>query len=162
MSYHSSIYTYPLIHLSISLSIHPLISPSHYVELFWTRSNKFKHTVQDDQVKINHVLDGLNIEWYTSQNCKYIDHCAITGLSPTGLNVTLLPHDQVCRSCDLKNKPHYYIWHSRASRKEPSKEIKAKEGGVWFLREDWKTVFQQSNLLGNNLIRTLLAVKSKI
>lgn len=107
--------------------------------------------VQDDQVRVNKILHQSAIKWFVAKDCPDFSHCTVTGLTKEGINVTLLSQDIICRqSC--KKDHNYYIWHGRASRSNPSKMSKAREGDAWFLREDWKKILHSTIVTGMELI----------
>ena len=128
------------------------------IELFWSNGYKIKSNVQDDQAKVNHILYSNGIKWYTSQQCNNnVQHCTVTGVTKNNsLVVTLLSHDIICRSCDNADTAQYYVMHIRSSRKSSSKERKARRKGAWFLSRNWKTILQNTNSTGNNLLKQLL------
>lgn len=139
-------------------SLHQIYNYSCYklylAELFWSIAHEIKPNVQDDQVKVNHILYHNNINWYTSPQCKDIHHCTLTGVTTNiTLTVTLLSQDIICRSCDRNG--HYYVKHIASSRTSSSKESKAKKKGTWFLSKNWKERIRNSNLTGNDLLLSL-------
>lgn len=124
------------------------------LEKFWSNSKLLKTKVQDDQVRINYILQESGIQWFVEKDCSDISHCTVTGSTKDGITVTLLSQDIICRQSCQKDHD-YYIWHGRAPRSSSSKEAKAREGGVWLLCEDWKRILHSSSATGQNLINKL-------
>lgn len=124
---------------------------THQTTIFWENSKLLHSNVQDDQVRVNKILHQSAIKWFVAKDCPDFSHCTVTGLTKEGINVTLLSQDIICRqSC--KKDHNYYIWHGRASRSNPSKMSKAREGDAWFLREDWKKILHSTIVTGMELI----------
>ena len=115
-----------------------------------------KKFLQDDQIKINNVFQHLQIKWYSTAQCTDIDKCILSGTTTINLNVTLLSNDQVCyRRCLENNKEKlYYIWHKHAVR--PKQADRAKYYNLWYLKDDWKDIWQTSPVLGEKLIDLLI------
>lgn len=129
------------------------------IENFWSHSNFLKIKSQDDQVRINHLLDKTGINWYTTGNCRDIKHCNITGLTSDGLKVTLLSQDIICRSCNSNNT--HAIWHGLTSKTSSSKMSKEKEERVWYLVDNWKTLLNSQRpgtSTGSDFIKGLTQV----
>lgn len=129
-----------------------------FIVKFWPLSKTLKTDLQDDQVRVNHILYQSGVTWYTMDHCNDISHCTITGLTKNGLNVTLLSQDIICRSCKHLQKHQYFIWHGRASRNSSSKEKKARKENVWFLRENWKDVIRTTRATGSDLIKEITKI----
>ena len=152
-----TIYVYHSLHIDLYLSLHyfnPFILSIS--EVFWETASIVKSNIQDDQVKINNALQYLNIKWFTNSQCKDIKECTVSGVTENNLNVTLLSYDTICRSCDHHHIDQYYIWHQQISRNAATKRYKAKESNVWYLKDNWKDVWQTSHVLGSKLIDLLI------
>ena len=127
-----------------------------FAEMFWDAVSKLDNKFEDDQVRTNKALENLNINWTTDPNCNWededTDFCTAYGRTPLNLTVTLLSHDIVCRSCD-KHKPHnYYVWHKRSSRNGLAKVKRARKGHAWYLRDNWKDVWENSDKRSGKLV----------
>ena len=123
------------------------------LEKFWSNSKFLRTKVQDNQVKINYILQESGIQWFVEKDCSDISHCTVTGSTKDGITVTLLSQDIICRQSCQKDHD-YYIWHRCASCSSSSKKAKAR-GGVWLLHEDWKRTLHSSSATGQNLIGEL-------
>ena len=123
------------------------------LEKIWSNSKFLRTKVQDDQVRINYILQESGIQWFVEKDCSDISHCTVTGSTKDGITVTLLSQDIICRQSCQKDYD-YYIWHGCASCSSSSKEAKAREG-VWLLHEDWKRILHSSSTTGQSLIGEL-------
>ena len=81
----------------------------------------------------------------------------MTGVTENNLNVALLSHDIICRSCNHHRIDQYYIWHQQISRNATTKRYKAKESNVWYLKDNWNDVWQTSHVLESKLIDLLIS-----
>ena len=114
-----------------------------------------KKFLQDDQIKINNVFQHLQIKWYSTAQCTNFDKSVLSGTTIINLNVTLLSNDQACSiGCHANNKKLYYIWHKHADR--PKQADRAKYYHLWYLKDDWKDIWQTSPVLGEKLIDLLI------
>lgn len=106
-------------------------------ELLW---ESFRGESYDDQVLLNHALDACKIDWKSSG--KSIAKQPITGQchrQNTSLRVTVLPHSMICRyNCvPARERRGPYVWHELSKKISSLKKKTAKEGHVWFLKENW-------------------------
>ena len=110
-----------------------------HTELLWNLLSQTRKDTFDDQVKLNHALDGCGIEWFSQE--RNIENQAITGRCTehklNRLKVTVLPRSLVCRRCEHKNNS-YYVWHGRAKRTGDMKVEAAMSGYTWFLKDSTK------------------------
>ena len=82
--------------------------------------------------------------------------CDVTGVTKTGLKVTLLSRWAVCRYCGISRIEDYYVWHKESKSISQVDRRKAAEvGSVWFLRDDWKKVDKRSTATRQNWIHEL-------
>ena len=101
--------------------------------------------VWNDQTQTNHAIRSLKPQWLVEGGCNPPSlHCDMTGVTSTGLTVTLLSHDLICRHCDPLKVDSYYIWHKFGRRSKEKKQRAAKTGKVWYLRNDWKEIDKYS------------------
>ena len=95
----------------------------------------------NDQIRLNHGLHHLHVEWEHDRQTnrqRQQDQPAL-GRSPSSdLSVAVLPLSEVCRfDCRAEFRGRYYIWHKGGSRDKKSKMKGAKQGRTWFLKERW-------------------------
>ena len=107
----------------------------------------------DDQFLFNTALNEIGIEWrkrlVSLADPKY--HTSWEGHVLGKLKVSLLPLGKACRtvnSCVKERQEGMYIWHSGKVFHHRSKDAisKAKEDGVWFLRNDWQNVTDEGDI----------------
>ena len=122
-------------------------------------SNVTGITAKSEQRKIARVLNyHLGIE-YTAEKREHgctqtvlNKNCDKTGITKTGLKVTLISYKAVCRSCHSSQRHKYYVWHNFA--KTPlEKQTTAQRGSVWFVKKDWKYINEHSTATSINWIR---------
>ena len=71
--------------------------------------------------------------------------CDATGITRTGLRITLLSRWAVCRYCGITRMEDYYIWHKQGlTRSQADRRFAAEAGSVWFLRDDWEQIDKKS------------------
>ena len=128
-----------------------------YTEILWETFGKMRPDVTDDQIKMNLALQASNIKWtYNSALDK--QSIVYEGIGSDGLKVTLLPPKVACRhwACLMEKRDQYYIWHrGTISHTMDPKTTKAKSDGVWFLREDWVAITNQSNLTRHSWLKQI-------
>jgi len=124
----------------------------HHAEILWETFGKMRTDVTDDQIKMNLALEALHIKW-THDSSLPKQSIAYEGIGSHEIKVTLLPPKVACRhwACQLDKKDQYYIWHrgSLSHTMDPKTSL-AKSDGVWYLREDWTAITNQSSLTGRN------------
>ena len=117
------------------------------LELLWNAIAETPASYGDQQ-KLNHALaDVMNVTMQKSS-----DSGEWQGRSPSGLRVTALSENIICRGfaeCDTKQASKYYIFHKRGGRSY------AIEAGLWFLRENWKIVSEQNDKRGLEWLRSI-------
>ena len=65
-----------------------------------------------EQRNINNAISSLKPQWSPEDGCDPPSlHCDMTGVTSTGLTITLLSHDLICRHCEPLKRDSYYIWH---------------------------------------------------
>lgn len=119
---------------------------------------------QDDQVRTNEAFKQLNISWSTNDNCswKHRTRCTYLGDEHSKeLKVTLLSSDMICRSCNKMNINKYYVWHNHSSRNGTKKEEKAKKDNVWYLRNNWRILLDNSKYKGIELIKQVTQIPQR-
>ncbi len=94
----------------------------------------------DDQGKLNYGLKALDIRWFNSES-NHTYH-TIHGMASNGLQVSILPYNDVCRleTCDSKRRDTYFVWHKGGHRTRREKLHSAKDGNTWFLKYKWDKV----------------------
>jgi len=121
-------------------------------KILWETFGKMRTDVTDDQIKMNLALEALHIKW-THDSSLPKQSIAYEGIGSHKIKVTLLPPKVACRhwACQLDKKDQYYIWHrgSLSHTMDPKTSL-AKSDGVWYLREDWTAITNQSSLTGRN------------
>ena len=118
---------------------------SYILDRLWGMSNNNNLTSGwNDQTQMNHAIRSLNPQWLPEDGCDPPSlHCDMTGVTSTGLTITLLSHDLICRRCDPLKRDSYYIWHKFGRRSNRKNRIR-KAGEVWHLRKDWKEIDKYS------------------
>ena len=111
-----------------------------------------------DQGLVNTALKALNVRWDLVSPL-YIDR-DMRGTCPhTKLKAIVLSEEKICRySCDSHKRDKYYVWHKPAikrNRTVENKKQRARDGGAWFLKEDWIQVSKMNSLTG---VTWLLAI----
>ena len=59
------------------------------LEKFWSNSKFLRTKVQEDQVRINYILQKSGIQWFVEKDCSDISHCTVTASTKDGITVTL-------------------------------------------------------------------------
>ena len=136
------------------------MNPFIYLETFWETSSVVDTDLQDDQVKVNYVLQHLRVKWFASDQSKDIKNSTALGITKNKLKVTVVSHDLICRACDKDHIDKYYIWHIH-SRKSERKED-AKKFFVWYLKDDWKDIWETSPVVGSKLIDLLTRANAAV
>ena len=119
----------------------PLISSlSRDVEAYWNSMNSICEESFDDQGKLNCGLKALGIKWFNNDSS--YQNTTVTGITKSGLKVSILPYDDICRqlTCLPEMRSRYYIWHKGGHRQRRDKVKYAKEGQTWFLRYHWNSI----------------------
>ena len=116
------------------------------------------HLPFTDQGLVNLALKSLHVHW--DQPSPLQLNRDMRGSCPnTGLQAVVLSEEKICRySCDSRKRGQYYVWHKPAikrNRTVENKKKRAREGGAWFLRDDWAEVSKMNSLTG---VTWLLAV----
>lgn len=103
-------------------------------ELLW---ESIRGDTRDDQVLLNYALKACHIQWQA--NGRSITNQSITGqCHNTGLKVTVLPLSEICRyKC---GKEGFHVWHRNTKKVGSVKKTTAKEGGHWYLRDNWRSL----------------------
>ena len=112
------------------------------LEKFWSNSKFLRTKVQEDQVRINYILQKSGIQWFVEKDCSDISHCTVTASTKDGITVTLHVVTRHYLSTICQKDHNYYIWHRCASCSSSSKE-------------DWKRILHSSSATGQNLIGEL-------
>ena len=113
----------------------------------WELVSNTTNNIWDDQIKTNDALDAMKPQWSAEGGCNPPSlHCDMTGVTSTGLTVTLLSHDLICRFCDPLKRDTYYIWHKFERQMKTRKQQAAELGGVWYLKKEWKEI-DKNNVL---------------
>ena len=64
------------------------------------------------------------------------------------LQAVILSEEKICRyRCDSSKRSQYYVWHKPAikrNRTVEKKKARAREGGAWFLKDDWSEQLKKS------------------
>ena len=110
-----------------------------------------------EQCKINTVLlHHFDIKYIPENGCsnKLTKNCDRTGIAKTGLKVTLISYELICRHCEICKRSQYYIWHHTTLHKtSEEKQTAAERGLLWFVKEDWEYIYEHSIATGVNWIR---------
>ena len=114
-----------------------------------------------DQCKINAVLlDYFDIKYTPEKeengctNKIMNKNCDKTGITKTGLKVTLISYKLICRHCEISKRSQYYIWHHTTLHKtSEEKQMAAERGLLWFVKKDWEYINEHSTATGINWIR---------
>ena len=119
-----------------------------FAEVWWEKMSKVARVPFTDQGLVNAALQSLYIHW-DKQSSHHINKIMdIHGSSKTGMQAVILSEEKMCRyQCDIEKRNQYYVWHKPAigtDRTVEKKKLRASEGGVWFLRDDW-FMFSQSS-----------------
>ncbi len=133
------------------------------VEYLWEYASNITEKRWCDQEKLNRVISvHLGAQWSLdnrrTQKCKtHMSHlCDVTGVTRTGLKVTLLSRWAVCRYCGLSRMEDYYIWHKQGkSRSQDDRQKAAEFGSVWFLRDNWKKIDKKTTHTRENWIHEI-------
>lgn len=132
------------------------------IEFLWEYSSNITERRWNDQDKLNAVINNhLGVKWSLetrrSRKCNHLSPlCDISGVTRTGLTVTLLSRYIVCRYCGSSKMEDYYIWHKQSlSRSQGDRQIAAESGSVWFLRDDWKEIDKKSTYTKENWIHEI-------
>lgn len=109
------------------------------VEIFWDAMNAVLPSSYNDQARLNHALQRLDIKWENSHNSNILRD-DWQGSTDGGFNVTVLSSLRVCRStCNRRFRGGYYVWHKGGSGIE--RKIKsAYQGSVWYLETKWNDI----------------------
>ena len=97
----------------------------------------------DDQTRLNIAFRQCGIQWQSVVHpASHIKTKPISGqcsLPPYHkVNIIVLPHSAICRSCVIKRK--YYVVHPRSKKEGAEKVSKATEIKSLFLARDWRNV----------------------
>lgn len=113
----------------------------------------------DDETKMNYAIHSLKPQWLAEDGCDPPSfHCDMTGVTSTGLTITLLSHDLICRHCDPLKRDSYYIWHKFGKRSREKKKEAAEIGKVWYLRRNWRQVDEATTSIKSKWIKELYEV----
>ena len=102
--------------------------------------SKVSHLPFTDQGLVNIALKALKVKWQLSSVMrKNMDMQGICESSK--LQAVILSEEKICRyRCDISKRSQYYVWHKPAikrNRTVEKKKARAREGGAWFLKDDW-------------------------
>lgn len=132
------------------------------VEFLWEYSSNITERRWQDEDKLNSVINThLGAKWDIDKKRTHkCDHmsplCDVSGVTRTGLTVTLLSRYVVCRFCGSSKMEDYYIWHKQGnSRSQEDRQIAAEAGSMWFLRDDWKEIDKKSTYTKENWIHEI-------
>ena len=114
-----------------------------FTDLLWHLMARINNP--DDQTKFNLALDECDITWHKEEG-----GMATHGQCRNGPKVTILSNDLICRDCSNNDPTGIYVWHQRTKRDSRKREHMATEarGKTSFLREDWNTISNTTNLSG--------------
>ena len=125
----------------------------YFAEQYWNGMKDIQRDCLDDQGKLNYGLKALDIRWQNSIS----NHTTtiIQGTGNNGLQVSILPYNDVCRleTCDSKRRNVYFIWHKGGHRTRREKLHSARDGNTWFLRYKWEKI--SNNLVGREWLRSI-------
>ena len=115
-------------------------------ELFWNAMAQVMRPYSD-QWKLNYALaNHMNV---TGRKMK---HGAWHGPGNSGLTVTILSMDDVCRKteCPSTNAGKYYIWHKGGGSGY------ANRANVWYLRKDWMNAMKENTeMIGYEWLKSI-------
>lgn len=104
-----------------------------------------------DQGLVNAALKALHVHW-DQVSPLHVDRDMRGSCPSTQLEAVVLSEEKICRySCDSHKREQYYVWHKPAIKRNrtlENKKKKARDGGAWFLREDWAQVSKMTSLTG--------------
>lgn len=127
-------------------------------ESWWEQMSKVAHLPFTDQGLVNLALKSLRVHWDQLSPLK-VDRDMRGSCSDAQLKALILSEEKICRySCDSHKRNQYYVWHKPAIKRKRTPENKkqrARDGGAWFLRDDWMEVSKMSSLTG---VTWLLAI----
>eukprot|EP01060_Flectonema_neradi_P019946 TRINITY_DN27456_c0_g1_i1.p1 TRINITY_DN27456_c0_g1~~TRINITY_DN27456_c0_g1_i1.p1 ORF type:complete len:399 (+),score=64.33 TRINITY_DN27456_c0_g1_i1:91-1287(+) len=111
-------------------------------EVFLESVFKEVSKVGDDQVAFNTVLDTNEMSWSGPRLTYESSTESSTGLTSSGLVVTLLPHSLFPRVCPPVLASSVVVAHcfdKGVSKKDPTQKMRlAMNRGIWYLKSDWK------------------------
>ena len=124
------------------------------IEFMWECSSNVTSGKMCDQCKINTLLlHHFGIKYIPENGCTN-KNCDKTGITKTGLKVTLISYELICRRCEISKRSQYYIWHHTTLHKtSEEKQTAAERGLLWFVKEDWEYINEHSIATGVNWIR---------
>ena len=122
---------------------------------------------KDDQYMLNYGIKSLNIKWrkgfvngsHLNLTDPYIVRrlpdqmkTEFIGQGDHGLNIIMVRPELACRGhlclIDESYRGHY-VWHrGQTHHMQDNMRHVAKEGGVWFVRDDWRFVTSSSHVTG--------------
>ena len=128
-------------------------------ERYWdsvTKSRLKRTENANDQIRLNYGLDILNISWSGNEIIRDENGTEAVGRCYNGLNITVLPYSVICRyNCSPQHRDGYYIWHKGGDRDTQSKMAEAAKGHMWFLKENWKNISEDSSSQGTEWLRLI-------
>ena len=120
--------------------------------------SQMAHLPFTDQGLVNLALKSLHVHW-DKQSPLQQDRDMRGSCPDTKLQAVVLSEEKICRySCDNRKRAKYYVWHKPAIKRKrtvENKKKRAREGGAWFLRDNWAEVSKMSSLTG---VTWLLAI----
>ena len=103
-----------------------------------------------DQEKLNAAIVSMK---FRSNNVTFTEEKNWIGRNEGGFVVTILHHMLVCRRwCETEKKQYYYVWHHGGKFSE-GKIARARSEAMWFLREDWSQLAEESTNTGVGWLR---------
>lgn len=122
------------------------------IEQYWNGMKDIRTDCLDDQGKLNYGLRALDITWYDNDNH---DNITVRGRANNGLQVNILPYDDVCRldECKVSKRSSYFIWHKGGLRSRKKKLDAARDGKTWFLKYKWDKIY--NNYIGKDWLKSI-------
>ena len=107
----------------------------------------------NDQAIINAALMKVHLEVIKQEDSSASD--CWEARNTRGFKVTILNEAYICRhTCTITKKSSYYVWHN-AGKTSKSKLMQARINRMWYLRKDWNSWANRSQLEGIGWIKQL-------
>jgi len=122
--------------------------------LFWetvsSTSNKGGEKGMD-QYKVNAAFERMKLKWSSTSHSQTTFDLSTEWRGSGQVQVLILPLRVICRQrfCEEKKIKSYHIWHKGSNVKTAeAKRESVQYGGLWFLKDNWRTLTVQSHLSG--------------
>lgn len=128
-------------------------------EMFWESVSSISNQGGErgmDQYKVNAAFERMQLKWTSSSNARY--DLSVTWRGHGVVQVLILPLNMICRQrfCDERKIKSYFIWHKGSNDKTAEAKIKSVQyGGLWFLKDNWKALTEDTNLLGTEWLKLI-------